>query len=131
MRLLQRTTRRVTVTPEGRDYYEKTILRDLEDIDTSTSPAASRAATSALTWAAPLRVLVPALPGFTARYPDIRIDLGVSDRSADHQRQHRLRHPWRCAGQFLAGGAPHRRCRAVDPAAPAYLKQFGTPAYPN
>ncbi len=34
IRLLQRTTRRVTVTPEGWDYYEKTtrVLRDLEDI---------------------------------------------------------------------------------------------------
>lgn len=35
VRLLQRTTRRVTVTAEGREYYEKAlrILHDLEDID--------------------------------------------------------------------------------------------------
>ena len=33
VRLLQRTTRRVTVTPEGQHYYEKTgmILRTLDD----------------------------------------------------------------------------------------------------
>ncbi len=35
VRLLQRTTRRVTVTPEGQDYYAKSsrVVRDIEDID--------------------------------------------------------------------------------------------------
>jgi len=39
VRLLQRTTRRVTPTPEGQDYYEKArrVLIDIEDIDTSFS----------------------------------------------------------------------------------------------
>src|ERR1700744_236393 len=41
VRLLQRTTRRVTVTPEGQDYYAKAtrVLRDLEDIDSSFNAA--------------------------------------------------------------------------------------------
>ena len=44
VRLLQRTTRRVTVTPEGEDYYAKStrILRDLDDIDASFSLARGR-----------------------------------------------------------------------------------------
>ncbi len=43
-------------------------------------------------------MLIPALPDFLARYPGIRIDLGVSDRSDDIDwRKCRLRHPWRCA----------------------------------
>ncbi|CAM8077413.1 LysR family transcriptional regulator [Klebsiella pneumoniae] len=45
--LLQRTTRRITVTPEGREYYEKArcLLEDLEEIDRlSIPPAISRRA---------------------------------------------------------------------------------------
>ena len=44
VRLLQRTTRRVTVTPEGRDYYDKAlrIVRDLEDIDSSFNAGQGR-----------------------------------------------------------------------------------------
>ena len=39
--LLQRTTRRITVTPEGREYYEKArcLLEDLEEIDASFNTA--------------------------------------------------------------------------------------------
>src|SRR5579871_2585232 len=44
VKLLQRTTRRVTVTAEGQDYYAKAtrVLRDLEDIDSSFSAAQSK-----------------------------------------------------------------------------------------
>jgi LysR family transcriptional regulator, regulator for bpeEF and oprC len=88
VRLLQRTTRRVTVTPEGAAYYERAsrLVSELEDMD----------AAAANTRAKPkgrLRVeigsslanliLIPALPEFCVRYPDIELELGVSDRLAD------------------------------------------------
>ncbi len=42
--LLQRTTRRITVTPEGREYYEKArcLLEDLEEIDASFNTARNK-----------------------------------------------------------------------------------------
>ena len=137
VRLLQRTTRRVTVTPEGRDYYEKTtrILRDLEDIDTSFDVARSKPRGHLrvdVGGSTARDVLVPALPGFMARYPDIRIDLGVSDRSADLISDNIdcvIRGGALDSSSLVArhiGDAALLTC-----AAPAYLKQFGTPAYPE
>jgi DNA-binding transcriptional LysR family regulator len=85
VKLLQRTTRRVSVTPEGAQYYEKTqrLLKELDDVDASFSAAHSRPRghlrVDMGSSVASLLVL-PALPAFHARYPDIRIDLGVSDR---------------------------------------------------
>ncbi|SEL10174.1 DNA-binding transcriptional regulator, LysR family [Kosakonia sacchari] len=137
VRLLQRTTRRVTVTPEGRDYYDKTarILRDLEDIDTSFSSVRShpRGQLRIDVGGSTARdVLIPALPEFLARYPDIRIDLGVSDRTVDLIsdnvdcviRGGPLDNSSLIARQI--GAATLLTC-----ATPAYLKAFGTPAYPD
>jgi LysR family transcriptional regulator, regulator for bpeEF and oprC len=88
VKLLQRTTRRVSVTPEGAAYYERAarLVADLEEMD-------ANAASARVQLQGRLRVdigsslanliLIPALPDFRARYPDIRLDLGVSDRPID------------------------------------------------
>ncbi|SFT44613.1 DNA-binding transcriptional regulator, LysR family [Kosakonia arachidis] len=137
VRLLQRTTRRVTVTQEGRDYYDKTarILRDLEDIDTSFNSVRSHPRGQLridVGGSTASDVLIPALPEFLARYPDIRIDLGVSDRTVDLIsdnvdcviRGGPLDNSSLIARQI--GAATLLTC-----ATPAYLKAFGTPAYPD
>lgn len=88
VRLLNRTTRKVNVTTDGAAYYERVrqLLADLEDTEQSISHASA----TPRGW---LRVdvpspfasaiLLPALPVFQARYPDIRLQLGVSDRVVD------------------------------------------------
>ena len=88
IKLLNRTTRRVTVTPDGSAYYERVVslLGDLEDIESSVTHAKERprgrlridagAAISSF-------VILPALPTFLAKYPDIHVECGVSDRPAD------------------------------------------------
>lgn len=88
VQLLQRTTRRVAVTPDGAAYYEKgaRVLKELEDIDASFSTARLRPRGHLrvdLGSSVASRLLVPALPDFLARYPEIRIDLGVNDRDVD------------------------------------------------
>jgi DNA-binding transcriptional LysR family regulator len=137
VRLLQRTTRRVTVTPEGQDYYAKAtrILRDLEDIDSSFSVARSnpRGRLRVDVGGLPARnVLIPLLSDFIARYPDIRIDLGVSDRPVDLISDN--------VDCVIRGGplddssliARHiGDAVMVTCATPKYLKQFGVPAYPE
>lgn len=87
-RLVQRTTRHATVTPEGAAYYERALrlLADLDDMDGEARRARAQPRGR-------LRVdigsslanlaLIPALPAFQARYPDIELRLGVSDRPAD------------------------------------------------
>src|ERR1700733_3104691 len=87
-KLLQRTTRRVSVTPEGAAYYERAarLLVEVDEMDAQASSARVQLRGR-------LRVdvgssigtgiLIPALPSFRGSYPDIALDLGVSDRHVD------------------------------------------------
>ncbi|ARA39798.1 LysR family transcriptional regulator [Klebsiella pneumoniae] len=88
VRLLHRTTRKLGVTPDGAVYYERVIrlLADMEDAENSLSSAAmTPRGRLRVDVPSPLArlILVPALPAFHARYPDIQIDMGVSDREVD------------------------------------------------
>ena len=88
VRLLHRTTRRLGVTADGAVYYERVIrlLADMEDAENSLSSAAmTPRGRLRVDVPSPLArlILVPALPAFHARYPDIQIDMGVSDRVVD------------------------------------------------
>ena len=137
VRLLQRTTRRVTVTPEGQDYYAKVIrvLRDLEDIDSSLNVENGRPRGHLridVGGSTARDVLIPLLPDFVARYPGIRIDLGVSDRSVDLVADN--------VDCVIRGGPlvdssliarPIGWAEMVTCATPAYLKHHGVPAYPE
>ena len=88
VKLLQRTTRQVSVTPEGAAYYERAVrlIAELEDMDEAAARARAqprgRLRVDIGSSLANL-ILIPALPGFRARYPDIQLDLGVSDRPLD------------------------------------------------
>ena len=88
VRLLNRTTRRVTVTPEGAAYYERTarVLNDIDDIEASmTNARANPSGRLRVDVGAMLArlVVIPALPTFFAKYPDIQLELGVGDRPVD------------------------------------------------
>jgi len=137
VRLLQRTTRRVTVTPEGREYYEKTlrIVRDLEDIDGGFKAVQGKPKGHLridVGGSTARDVLIPAIPDFLARYPDIRIDLGVSDRAVNL-----ISDNVDCVirgGPLDDSSLVARQIGKADLitcATPGYLKQFGTPAYPD
>ncbi|WP_043310672.1 LysR family transcriptional regulator [Pseudomonas sp. ML96] len=88
VRLLNRTTRKVNVTADGAAYYERVIrlLADMDDAETSLSDA-STSPRGRLRVDVPSpfasMILIPALPAFHARYPEIQLDLGVSDRYVD------------------------------------------------
>lgn len=88
IKLLNRTTRRVTVTPDGSAYFERVVrlLGDLDDIESSVTHAKEKPrgrlridAGAAVT----SYIILPALPDFLAKYPDIAVECGVSDRPAD------------------------------------------------
>jgi DNA-binding transcriptional LysR family regulator len=88
VRLVQRTTRSVSITPEGAAYYERAVrlLAELEHMDATASQ--TRAQPKGI-----LRVeigsslanliLIPALREFRTKYPDIVLHLGVGDRPVD------------------------------------------------
>lgn len=88
VKLLNRTTRQVNVTADGAAYYERVlrVLADMDDAETSLSAAsASPRGRLRVDVPSPLArlILVPALPAFHARYPEIQLDMGVSDRAVD------------------------------------------------
>lgn len=88
VKLLHRTTRRVNVTPDGAAYYDRAVrlLADMDDAETSLSDASTlprgRLRVDVPSPFASM-ILVPALPDFHAHYPDIQLDMGVSDRMVD------------------------------------------------
>lgn len=88
VRLLNRTTRKVNVTADGAAYYERVVklLADMDDAETSLS-SASMLPRGRLRVDVPSplarMILIPALPAFYAQYPDIQLDMGVSDRMVD------------------------------------------------
>ncbi|ALI04817.1 LysR family transcriptional regulator [Pseudomonas sp. FW306-02-F02-AA] len=137
VRLLQRTTRSVTVTADGAKYYEQTarIIRDLEEIDagfqsTLFNPRGKIHVDVGSSVATAL--IIPALPEFFARFPDIEIDLGVSDRHVDLISDN--------VDCVIRGGPLMEQSLAarflgqaswITCATPAYLQRFGVPAHPR
>lgn len=87
-KLLHRTTRRVSVTPEGAAYYERAVrlIGDLDEMDERAAMARSQPRGRIRVDVGSVianMILIPALPGFRARYPELHVDLGVSDRPVD------------------------------------------------
>jgi LysR family transcriptional regulator for bpeEF and oprC len=137
VKLLHRTTRRVTVTPDGAQYYEQTgpLLKELEDIDSGFSVAQGKPRGHLRVDCGGLSatmLVLPALPEFLAQYPDIRIDFGVSDRNVDLVGDN--------VDCVIRGGTLNdstmvgRRIASaawVTCATPAYLDAHGVPAHPR
>jgi len=137
VKLLNRTTRQVNVTADGAAYYERVVrlLADMDDAETSLS-SASAAPRGRLRVDVPSpfarTILVPALPEFHARYPDIQLDLGVSDRRVDL-----IGENVDCVvrgGTITDQSLVARRVGDLQlgvHAAPSYLQRMGTPAHPR
>lgn len=136
-RLLHRTTRQVRVTDDGAAYYERVVrlLADLEDADASLADAAGAPkGRLRVDVPSPLArlVLVPALAEFCARYPDIQLDLGASDRLVDV-----VGDSVDCVirgGPLPDSSLVARRVGTLPMglyAAPAYLQRCGPPGHPQ
>lgn len=135
-RLLQRTTRSVSPTPEGEALHRRCLplLSEAEDVE-SMFRAATRQIQGRVRVDVPGRIgrliLIPALPLFLADWPGILVDVGVSDRPVDlvgEQIDLALR----------VGALPDSSLRArriseiaqINVASPAYLARHGTPRSP-
>ncbi|NHF66074.1 LysR family transcriptional regulator [Xanthomonas hortorum] len=135
--LLNRTTRRVHVTADGAAYYERVLrlLADMDDAETSLSDASAlprgRLRVDVPSPLARL-ILMPALPTFHARYPDIQLDMGVSDRRVDL-----IGENVDCVvrgGIITDQSLIARRVGDLQAgvyAAPSYLQRLGMPAHPQ
>lgn len=87
-RLLNRTTRRLSLTESGQSYYERCVqlLSEVEEAEALVGQAAAHPrGTIRLTCSYSMgqTVIAPAIAEFIARYPDVKFDVMVSDRMID------------------------------------------------
>lgn len=127
-RLLHRTTRHVRPTAEGSLYYQRcvSILAALEEANRSAGEhlrhhSGRRGGQPGAT------LLLPALPQFLARYPDITLQIGESERDVDLVREG--------VDCVIRGGhlpdsemicRPLAGLQEITCASPTYLARYGT-----
>ena len=133
VRLLHRTTRRLTLTEAGRGYLDACgrILAEIEEAEEAAA-AGQAEPRGLLRLNAPVSFgtsqIVPLLGQFAARYPKVRLDIGLNDRVVDL-----IEEGWDLAvriGVLRGSSLVSRRlapCRMVVCASPAYLQAHGTP----
>ena len=135
VRLLTRTTRQVSPTPEGQEYLRRCVSI-LADID-----AADMAVTASIPHG-PLRIdvhgtfarrfLMPHLADFLRQYPGIQLHIGEGDGLVDL-----VREGIDCVirvGEPADSGLIGRRLGMLDEgtfASPSYLTEHGTPSSPE
>jgi DNA-binding transcriptional LysR family regulator len=135
-RLLNRTTRRQSLTEVGAAYYErcKHILTEADAAD-SLAQVMNATPRGKLRISAPVTFgswsLMPFVTAFLRRYPEVEIDLHLTDRFVDlveegYEAAFRLG-PIANSSLTARPLAPYR---LIACAAPAYIKERGTPAVP-
>ncbi|WP_397453464.1 LysR substrate-binding domain-containing protein [Pseudomonas sp. NA-150] len=130
-RLLERSTRRVKATLDGDAYYARCIhlLAELDDAEHSFRSVAPKGMLRVnLHGTLAKYFVVPALPTFMARYPQIQLTLSEADRLVDL-----VQEGVDCvvrAGQLSDSSLIGRRIAnlpQVTCASPAYLRKYGVP----
>lgn len=136
-RLLHRTTRKVTPTQDGIVFYDRCqrILSEVEDTENLFRQSATQPS-GRLRIDVPGRIgrllIAPALPGFLDRYPEIDIDLGVTDRAVNL-----VEDSVDCVlrvGPLRDSGLIARQIGKlvlINVASPGYLARHGTPERPD
>jgi DNA-binding transcriptional LysR family regulator len=136
VKLLLRTTRRITLTHEGSAYLEdcQRLLADLASAEASVSAGGVKAS-GHLRITAPAgfgrRHVAPLVPGFIAAHPEVSLSLNLSDRVVDI-----VNEGFDCA--VRVGDLPDSSLvsvrladnRRLCVASPAYLQRAGVPATP-
>jgi DNA-binding transcriptional LysR family regulator len=136
-RLLNRTTRRISLTETGRSFYERCVqlLADLDEAEQEASRAAvvprgTIKLTAAVNFG--VRHLAPAIADFLAAHGEVRFDVSLSDRIVDL-----VEEGFDLGIRIGGSGSEHivarklGQTRLVPCAAPAYLAARGAPQSPD
>lgn len=137
IRLLHRTTRSLSLTDEGRQFYQRSvqIINDLKDAELEVSQE-NQVVRGRLKLAAPLSFgllhLAPAISTFLQNYPDLDLELDLNDRNVnlvDEGFDMALR-----IGRLEDSNLVSRRigrANHITCASPLYLDQRGVPRCPE
>ncbi len=136
-RLLNRTTRRISLTESGQAYFERALhlLADIEETEavvssSTVNPRGTIRLTCSTSFGVPH--LAPAIGAFQARYPEVHFDISASNRFVDL-----VEDGLDLAIRIGDIGNPNliaRRLgsmRLIACASPDYLKRRGTPTHPD
>jgi DNA-binding transcriptional LysR family regulator len=137
VRLMHRTTRKLTLTPEGQAFFEdcQRVLAELHGAEAAVSRESAQAK-GHLRLTAPAgfgrRHVAPLVASFLARHPDLQISLNLADRVVDL-----VNEGMDCAvrvGDLPDSSLVSQRLadnRRLVVGSPAYLKRAGTPQHPR
>ncbi|MGQ7828855.1 LysR family transcriptional regulator [Altererythrobacter sp. Z27] len=138
VRLLNRTTRSVTLTAAGEDLFQtievplQTIADASANLDRLRDRPAGHIRINVLEDAVPL-LLTPIMQEFVGRYPDVSLDISVNnrmvdviDRGFDAGIRYGGTVPEDMVAQRLSPGL-----RWIAAASPAYIERFGLLSHPN
>ncbi|MEO0412745.1 MAG: LysR family transcriptional regulator [Pseudomonadota bacterium] len=137
-RLLNRTTRRLSLTDVGKAYHERCqqVLSDIEEMEAAVSYKTQQVS-GLLKIAAPVTFSVKHLGAplseFMSEYPDIEIDLNLNDRRVDIVEEGfdaAIRVARKLSDSSLIA-AKLATSRTVTAASPDYLAKHGTPSHPR
>lgn len=136
VQLVQRSTRKLQLTPEGGQFYERStrVLADLDEAERCAAAGAAPRGRVSINTSVSFGhlVLVPLLPKFLAQHPEVTIDLSVTDRVVDLMDERAdIAIRW---GPLPPSELVARRLGETAQAivgAPAYLERFGTPRTPQ
>ncbi|MBD9507458.1 LysR family transcriptional regulator [Ensifer sp. ENS10] len=136
VRLLQRSTRSISLTSEGSAYAEsaRRILGDIEDAEFAIQPGAEPRGRLRVSLPSAFghRLIVPMLPAFIERFPAIDLELDFSDAIVDLMNGD-ADVAIRVAAQSDSTLVTRRLAsnRRVICAAPGYLERHGVPKTPD
>lgn len=131
-RLVHRTTRKLQLTPEGEAFYHRSvaILADLAEAEREAAAGATPRGRLRVNANVPFgeHHLLRLVPGFLARYPEVTLDLTLTDEVVDLLQERAdiaIRTGPLRASRLVARKLGASRMAVV--ASPRYLKQHGTP----
>ncbi|MCY1079259.1 LysR family transcriptional regulator [Archangium lansingense] len=135
-RLLNRSTRRLQLTPEGCTFYERSVrlLAELEEVERGAAASEVPRGRLRVNTNVPFgtHFLLPLAPEFLARYPEVSLDMVLTDQVIDlveARTDVAIR-----AGSLKSSRLVARKLgetRMVIVGAPAYLERFGMPRTPR
>ena len=135
VRLVNRSTRRFQLTPEGAAFYERSVavLADLDEAEREASAGALPSGRLRVNANVPVgtHLLLPIVPAFLACHPQVSLDIALTDRVVDlleDRTDVALRSGPLKSSRLVARKLGQTRLMVV--ASPAYLARMGTPRTP-
>lgn len=136
VRLMHRSTRRLQLTEEGARFFERAarLVAELEDVEREVSSGSSPRGRLRVNANVPfgLHALLPLVPRFLARYPEVDLDVTLSDRVIDLYEERAdvvIRTGPLASSALFARKLGESRLLLV--ASPGYLARAGAPKHPS